>query len=107
MTGCCSYPVKLYASRIGVYTGRHSNRFGLIFYCLLSAKDTLGRKVALKEFVPARHPREAPHLQSLFERERFVLSLVSPHPLMPGFYDGFDAEGHFYLAPGIHRRQDA
>jgi serine/threonine protein kinase len=63
-----------------------------------SATDGLGRKVALKEFVPSRHPRETPMLISLYERERFVLSLVSPHPLMPAFYDGFESDRHFYLA---------
>jgi serine/threonine protein kinase len=68
------------------------------YSAVYAAKDGLGRKVALKEFVPARHPREAPLLRSLFERERFVLSLVSPHPLMPGYFDGFEADNHFYLA---------
>jgi serine/threonine protein kinase len=62
------------------------------------AKDSLGRKVALKEYVPASTPREVPLLQSLFERERFVLSLVSPHPMMPAFYDGFESDQHYYLA---------
>ena len=71
-----------------------SGSYATVYAC----KDSLGRKVALKEFVPASHPREAPLLRSLYERERYVLSLVSPHPLMPGFYDGFETDNHFYLA---------
>lgn len=64
-----------------------------------AARDELGRKVALKEFFPPSHPREAATLKALFERERFVLSRVSPHPLMPTFYEGFTTSDKLhYLA---------
>lgn len=63
-----------------------------------AARDELGRKVALKEFFPPAHPREAATLKSLFERERYVLSQVSPHPLMPTFYEGFTTDKLHYLA---------
>ena len=68
------------------------------YAAVYSAHDDLGRKVALKEFFPAPHPREAPMLKGLFERERHVLSLVSAHPLMPGYYEGFQTDQHYYLA---------
>jgi serine/threonine protein kinase len=46
------------------------------------ARDEMGRRVALKEFFPALHPRDAYQLRMLWERERYVLTQVSPHPLM-------------------------
>jgi serine/threonine protein kinase len=63
-----------------------------------SGTDEIGRKVALKEIYPSTHPRETPMLKALYERERYVLSLVSPHPLMPAFYEGFESDNHYYLA---------
>lgn len=63
-----------------------------------AAQDELGRNVALKEFFPPSHPREAATLKTLFERERYVLTQVSPHPLMPTFYEGFACDGLYYLA---------
>jgi serine/threonine-protein kinase len=63
-----------------------------------AAKDELGRSIALKEFFPPLHPREATALKMLFERERYVLSAVSPHPLMPTFYEGFINDKLYYLA---------
>ena len=57
-----------------------------------------GRQVALKEFFPARHPREQANLAALFERERTVGMLASPHPLMPTFYEAFQHDGHHYIA---------
>lgn len=56
------------------------------------------RRVALKEFFPARHPREQANLQALFDRERTVGMQASPHPLMPTFYEAFPHDGHFYIA---------
>jgi hypothetical protein len=40
-----------------------------------------GRQVALKEFFPARYPREQAVLQSLFDRERVVGMQAGIHPL--------------------------
>ena len=57
-----------------------------------------GRQVALKEFFPARHPREQANLLALFERERTVGMLASPHPLMPTFYEAFHHDGYHYIA---------
>ncbi len=57
-----------------------------------------GRQVALKEFFPARHPRDAAPLQALFDRERTVGMQASPHPLMPTFYEAFQNDGHYYIA---------
>ena len=45
-----------------------------------------------------RHPRERSSLEALYERERTVGVLASPHPLMPTFYDAFSADGHHYIA---------
>jgi len=65
-----------------------------------SARDpeTPGRHIALKEFFPARHPRDQAPLQALFDRERLVGMQASPHPLMPTFYEAFQSDGHFYIA---------
>ena len=65
-----------------------------------SARDpnTPGRQIALKEFFPARHPRDQAPLQALFDRERMVGMQASPHPLMPTFYEAFQNDGHFYIA---------
>lgn len=59
---------------------------------------TPGRQVAVKEFFPARHPRDQAPLQALFDRERMVGMQASPHPLMPTFYEAFQNDGHFYIA---------
>ena len=56
------------------------------------------RRVALKEFFPARHPRDQAPLQALFEREKMVGMQASPHPLMPTFYEAFQNDGHYYIA---------
>lgn len=65
-----------------------------------SARDpqAVGRQIALKEFFPARHPRDQAPLQALFDRERMVGMQASPHPLMPTFYEAFQNDGHFYIA---------
>lgn len=70
------------------------------FGAVYSARDPQmpGRHVALKEFFPARHPREQANLQALFDRERTVGMQASPHPLMPSFYEAFQHDGHFYIA---------
>ena len=60
--------------------------------------QVIGRQVALKEFFPARHPRDQAPLQALFDRERTVGMQASPHPLMPTFYEAFQNDGHFYIA---------
>ncbi len=60
--------------------------------------ETPGRQIALKEFFPARHPRDQAPLQALFDRERSVGMQASPHPLMPTFYEAFQNDGHFYIA---------
>ena len=60
--------------------------------------QTEGRQVALKEFFPARHPRDQAPLQALFDRERMVGMQASPHPLMPTFYEAFQNDGHYYIA---------
>ena len=60
--------------------------------------DTPGRQIALKEFFPARTPREQAPLQAVFDRERMVGMQASPHPLMPTFYEAFQSDGHFYIA---------
>jgi serine/threonine protein kinase len=60
--------------------------------------EVIGRQVALKEFFPARHPRDQAPLESLFNRERAVGMQASPHPLMPTFYEAFQNDGHFYIA---------
>jgi len=56
------------------------------------------RQIALKEFFPARHPRDQEPLQALFDRERMVGMQASPHPLMPTFYEAFQNDGHYYIA---------
>jgi len=65
-----------------------------------AARDPMlpGRQIALKEFFPARHPRDQAPLQALFDRERRVGMQASPHPLMPTFYEAFSSEGHYYIA---------
>ena len=70
--------------------------FGAVYF----ARDTNapGRQVALKEFFPARHPREQASLQSLFDRESLVGMQASPHPLMPTFYESFIHDQYFYIA---------
>ncbi|MBV9849557.1 MAG: serine/threonine protein kinase [Armatimonadetes bacterium] len=70
------------------------------FGAVYSARDPAlpGRHVALKEFFAPRHPRERGSLDALFERERTVGDLASPHPLMPTFYEAFEADGHHYIA---------
>ena len=60
--------------------------------------QTPGRQIALKEFFPARHPRDQAPLQSLFDRERMVGMQASPHPLMPTFYEAFLNDSHYYIA---------
>ena len=60
--------------------------------------STPGRQVALKEFFPARTPRDHAPLQALFDRERMVGQQASPHPLMPTFYEAFQSDGHYYIA---------
>ena len=60
--------------------------------------QVVGRQVALKEFFPARHPRDQAPLQALFDRERTVGMQASPHPLMPTFYEAFQNDGHYYIA---------
>jgi serine/threonine protein kinase len=62
------------------------------------AKDDMGRWVALKEYFPAVHPREVQQLRLLWERERYVLTQVSPHPLMPTFYEAFEYNNQLYIA---------
>lgn len=73
-----------------------SGAYGAVY----SARDPAlpGRHVALKEFYPARHPREQASLRSLWEREQTVGALASPHPLMPTHYEAFAQDGHFYIA---------
>lgn len=44
--------------------------FGAVYFATNSAFP--GRRVALKEFFPARHPREQENLHDLFDRERTV-----------------------------------
>jgi serine/threonine protein kinase len=61
-------------------------------------RDEMGRWVALKEYFPAIHPREVLQLRTLWERERYVLGQVSPHPLMPTFYEAFEHNKQLYLA---------
>lgn len=68
------------------------------YACVYRATDELGRVVALKEFFAAQNPREAPLLKKLFERERYVLSQVSPHPLIPTFHEGFTFDNQYYIA---------
>jgi len=68
------------------------------YACVYAATDELGRKVALKEYYPAANSREAGALKSLFERERYVMTQASPHPLIPTFYEGFVSETYYYLA---------
>jgi tRNA A-37 threonylcarbamoyl transferase component Bud32 len=68
------------------------------YAAVYAARDEIGRDVALKEFFPAPHPREAHVFRQLFERERFVLSQVSAHPLVPTFYEGFVWNDQYYLA---------
>ena len=60
--------------------------------------EVIGRQVALKEFFPARHPRDKAPLEALFNRERTVGMQASPHPLMPTFYEAFQSDGHYYIA---------
>ena len=60
--------------------------------------QVIGRQIALKEFFPARHPRDQAPLEALFNRERMVGMQASPHPLMPTFYEAFQSDGHFYIA---------
>ncbi len=60
--------------------------------------NTPGRQIALKEFFPARHPRDQAPLQALFDRERMVSMQASSHPLMPTFYEAFQSDGNFYIA---------
>jgi|GEM_PF-941732 len=60
--------------------------------------NTPGRLIALKEFFPARTPRDQAPLQAVFDRERTVGMQASPHPLMPTFYEAFQSDGHFYIA---------
>jgi serine/threonine protein kinase len=56
------------------------------------------RRVALKEFFAARHPRERGRLVTLFDRESTVGQLASPHPLMPTFYESFTTDSLHYIA---------
>ena len=60
--------------------------------------QVVDRRIALKEFFPARHPRGQAPLQALFDRERMVGMQASPHPLMPTFYEAFQNDGHYYIA---------
>ncbi len=62
------------------------------------AYDELGRVVALKEYFPASHPRDIQQLKILFEREKYVLTQVSPHPLMPTFFEAFEYRNQMYIA---------
>ena len=73
-----------------------SGAYGAVY----SARDPAlpGRHVALKEFYPARHPREQASLRALWEREQKVGALAGPHPLMPTHYEAFAQDGHFYIA---------
>lgn len=68
------------------------------YACVYAAVDEFGRKIALKEYFPPASLRDAPALKSLFERERFVMTKASPHPLIPTFYEGFTSENYYYLA---------
>ena len=70
------------------------------FGAVYSARDPAlpDRHVALKEFFSPRHPREQASRDALFERERTVGLLASPHPLMPTLYEAFDADGRHYIA---------
>ena len=70
------------------------------FGAVYSARDPAlpDRHVALKEFFPPRHPREQGSLAALFERERKVGLLASPHPLMPTQYEAFETDGRYYIA---------
>ncbi len=70
--------------------------FGAVYF----ARDPQapGRQVALKEFFPARHPREQKNLQALFDRECAVGIQASAHPLMPTFYEAFTHDQYFYIA---------
>ncbi len=70
--------------------------YGAVYLAL--DPDTPGRQIALKEFFPARTPRDQAPLQALFDRERMVGMQASPHPLMPTFYEAFQSDGHFYIA---------
>jgi serine/threonine protein kinase len=68
------------------------------YACVYKARDEMGRIVALKEYFPAAHPKDAAQLRILWEREKYVLTQVSPHPLMPSFYDAFDFNKQLYIA---------
>ncbi len=70
--------------------------FGAVYF----ARDPQvpGRQVALKEFFPARHPREQKNLQALFDRECAVGLQAGVHPLMPTFYEAFIHDQYFYIA---------
>ena len=70
--------------------------YGAVY--LANDPKTPGRQIALKEFFPARHPRDQAPLQALFNRERLVGMQASPHPLMPTFYEAFQNDSHFYIA---------
>lgn len=70
--------------------------YGAVYSALDPAMP--GRHVALKEFFPARQPRDQAALQAIFDKERMVGMQASPHPLMPTFYEAFQHDGHFYIA---------
>lgn len=86
-------------SPTSVYRVEHvvgTGAFGAVYF----ARDPQvpGRQVALKEFFPARHPREQKNLQALFDRECAVGLQASAHPLMPTFYEAFVHDRYFYIA---------
>ncbi|MBV9850979.1 MAG: carbohydrate binding domain-containing protein [Armatimonadetes bacterium] len=57
-----------------------------------AARDTTApwRRIALKEFIPAR--------PEIFERESRVTRQAAAHPLTPAFYEAFSHDGYFYIA---------
>ncbi len=92
-------PGETVPGQISTYHVEHvvgTGAFGAVYF----ARDpqTPGRQVALKEFFPARHPREQKNLQALFDRECAVGLQASAHPLMPTFYEAFIHDQYFYIA---------
>ena len=86
-----------------VVQGRHAYTVDRLvgagaYAAVYRVKDELGRVVALKEYFPASHPRDAAQLRKLWEREKYVLSQVSPHPLMPTLYEAFEYNRQLYIA---------
>ncbi len=92
-------PGEIVPGQVSTYHVEHvvgTGAFGAVYF----ARDPQvpGRQVALKEFFPARHPRDQKNLQALFDRECAVGLQASAHPLMPTFYEAFIHDQYFYIA---------